>query len=86
MGVEDKKKVNKKIVAVERKPYCKENLFLSKEQFMAKEREIEERKAKLKAYESELKKEASEKVLDNKESKIIVSEETKQRGRPKKIE
>jgi len=83
MGVEDKKIVKKKIVAVERKPYCKENLFLSKEQFMAKEREIEERKAKLKAYESELKKKSVEKVVD---SKIIVSEETKQRGRPKKIE
>lgn len=86
--IEGKKEVKKKIIAVERKPYCKENLFLSKEQFMAKEREIEERKAKLKAYEEELKQapKVTPVVIAKEEIKDDVKEEIKQRGRPKKIE
>ena len=70
------------------KPYCKENLFLSKEQFMAKEREIAERKAKLKAYEEELKQapKVTPVIISKEEVKDEGKEEVKLRGRPKKIE
>lgn len=63
-------------------PYDKENIHLSKAQFIAKEKERKEKALKVAEYAATLDKEPEEKIPEAKEEK----EKAKPRGRPKRIE
>jgi hypothetical protein len=70
----------------ERMPYDEENKHLSKAAFVAKMRAKQERDAKLKAYDSELKSQQESKSDPVDAQSPVQSEEKKKPGRPKKVE